>query len=129
MNEDIGKTFVDYYKLFDVEPSAALESIRRKYLLLAKKAHPDMGGSTEAMQSLNRAYRTLADATSRAAYDMIHGIHTGRAESSYHYSAAPASSNTAGNDDYIDMFIDQVYREYSEPVRPRRRSLKSWIFG
>jgi len=33
--------------------------IKRQYHFLAKKNHPDMGGSTDKMEALNYAYRLL----------------------------------------------------------------------
>lgn len=38
-------------------PTHDKDLIKRTYLLLAKKVHPDTGGSTSAFQELNEAYR------------------------------------------------------------------------
>lgn len=35
------------------------ENLRKKYLELSKKYHPDMGGSDEMMKAVNTAYDTL----------------------------------------------------------------------
>jgi DnaJ-class molecular chaperone len=38
------------------------EDVRRKYLKLSKKYHPDMeGGSTEKFQEINKAYKILVE--------------------------------------------------------------------
>jgi curved DNA-binding protein CbpA len=106
--------FVDYYALLGVDTAASSDAIRRNYLQRAKEAHPDAGGSTVAMQLLNRAYKTLANSTSRAAYDLMHSIHMGRSEmQGYRYVTAPEPGDDIGDDDYIDMFLDQIYKEYS----------------
>lgn len=130
-DSDTATTFIDYYKLFEIEPSASMKIIRSKYIVLAKQLHPDMGGSTEAMQLLNKAYRTLADTTARTAYDMLHRLHTEQAgEVVYQYSAGPESSGHIVNDDYVDLFIDQVYNELTAATPQKKKiTLFSRIFG
>lgn len=126
MSDDGTEKFVDYYRLFDVKPNESLAKIRSRYIALAKQSHPDAGGSNEAMQLINRAYRTLADSTSRAAYDMMHGFRTGRNEQHYQYASAPESGGLPGNDEYIDMFLDQVYNELSSLERRAKGKGRFW---
>lgn len=59
----------NYYRLLGVSPNADLAEIRSAYKKLCKVAHPDVGGSTEAMQLLNEAYRILSEPSARSAYD------------------------------------------------------------
>lgn len=61
-------TFVDYYKLLGLQSSATAVDVRRAYLRLAKKHHPDVGGTVAFMQRLNEAYTTL-QGPARVSYD------------------------------------------------------------
>ena len=116
--------FVDYYELLGVKTDAEVRTIRAHYLKHAKNAHPDTGGATEDMQLLNKAYKTLANTTSRAAYDLMHSAHTGKSSQQYHYVEAPSSGDDVGDDEYIDMFLDQVYREFSADKAAQKRKKK-----
>ncbi len=53
------QTFVNYYDALNILPAASPAQIRAAYLALAKKQHPDKGGSLHAMRQLNQAYATL----------------------------------------------------------------------
>jgi len=62
---------VDYYKVLDISPSATAAEIKSAYHRAAKRAHPDAGGSAEAMQLVNEAYAVLSDAVDRRDYDTL----------------------------------------------------------
>ena len=49
----------DPYEVLQVRPDAAMEVIEAVYKSLAKKAHPDMGGSTAQMTELNDAIERI----------------------------------------------------------------------
>ena len=112
--------FVDYYALLSVGYDAEAPEIKRAYLKLAKEAHPDAGGSNEAMQGLNKAFRTLAVPEKRAAYNKIYSLHNRVAlddlelkEDDYDVPSSGDKTDTG----YEDFFIDQVFAEYSEPIK------------
>jgi len=42
-----------------LDASADTEAIRKRYILLAKRRHPDLGGDSESMRELNAAYAFL----------------------------------------------------------------------
>jgi len=62
-------TTVDLYRLLQVIPEAEPEVIRAAYRALARKHHPDAGGSDAQMAMLNVAWETLRNRETRAEYD------------------------------------------------------------
>lgn len=61
---------VTHYDILGVISSATTADIRRAYLALARRHHPDAGGDDESMRRLNDAYGVLADPRRRRAYDL-----------------------------------------------------------
>jgi curved DNA-binding protein CbpA len=105
--------FVDYYELLEVTSSAGPQQIRTNYIRLAKTHHPDTGGSTDYMQLLNSAYRTLTTSLSRSAYDRLYELHFGVSpEAHFKEDGEVSASNAAMSDDYADYFLDKTYAEY-----------------
>jgi hypothetical protein len=69
---------VTHYEVLGVSPDASEEDLRRAYLRLARRFHPDrhVGGDARAaadaearMRRINAAWQVLGSATSRAEYD------------------------------------------------------------
>lgn len=63
----------DYYQVLGIERDALPEEIRKAYLSLLKKFHPDINsgiGATEKIINIQKAYETLNDPGRRAAYDL-----------------------------------------------------------
>lgn len=112
--------FVDYYALFSVGYDAEPAEIKSAYLRLAKESHPDAGGSNEAMQGLNKAFRTLAAPDKRKAYNKLYSLHNRVVaddlelkEDDYDVPNTGKKAETG----YEDFFIDQIYAEYAEPLK------------
>jgi curved DNA-binding protein CbpA len=63
-------TVVDPYRMLQVIPDAEPEVIQAAYRALARKHHPDVGGSEMQMAMLNAAWETLRDQGERARYDL-----------------------------------------------------------
>jgi curved DNA-binding protein CbpA len=59
----------DPYRTLQVIPEAEPEVIRAAYRALARKHHPDLGGSQAQMALLNAAWETLGDLEGRARHD------------------------------------------------------------
>lgn len=69
----------NYYEELGVSPTANIEEIKKAYLLLMKKYHPDLyqGDKLHAekqTQKLNEIYNTLKDDSQRKAYDQSIGL-------------------------------------------------------
>ena len=61
----------DYYEDLQISSNADSETIERVFRLLAKRYHPDNKdtGNADAFTRISSAYKVLADAEKRAAYD------------------------------------------------------------
>jgi curved DNA-binding protein CbpA len=59
----------DLYEVLQVHRRAEPEVIRAAYRALARKYHPDFGGTPARMVELNEAWGVLGDDIRRAAYD------------------------------------------------------------
>jgi len=70
MTLDAMPTTVDPYRVLQVTPDAEPEVIQAAYRALARKHHPDVGGSELQMAMLNAAWETLRNAGDRARYDL-----------------------------------------------------------
>lgn len=121
--------FVDYYELLGVKPTTDIPQIRKAYLLKAKEHHPDAGGSTETMQQLNKAYKTLTSSTAKAAYDMLHSFHTGETQpGDYKYSdGREVKDVTDMTDDEVDAFLDNLFKEYRSGPPKEKQGVRDWF--
>lgn len=64
-----------HYEALGVSTSANPEEIKRAYRRMARRHHPDVAGSDDAvMQRLNQAWAVLGDPAQRRAYDRTLGI-------------------------------------------------------
>ena len=59
----------DYYKELGVTRNALKSEIKSAYRLLAKKYHPDTGGSNENFLAIQLAWETLSDPQKKIIYD------------------------------------------------------------
>jgi len=60
----------DYYKILGINSSASKPEIRKAYLTLAKKYHPDApGGNENKFKEVGEAWEILSNETSKSQYD------------------------------------------------------------
>lgn len=68
-------SYKDYYKLLEVDRTAAAEEISRAYKKLARKYHPDLNPgdkqAEEKFKEINEAYEVLKDPEKRKLYDQL----------------------------------------------------------
>ncbi len=69
-------TFPDFYRILGLPRSADAGTIRRAYLDLVRRLHPDRvgPGGTAHFQEITGAYETLSDPAKRRLYDRSYGI-------------------------------------------------------
>lgn len=66
------ETFIDLYAILEVEMDAKSDEIKIAYIKMAKRNHPDQGGSSEKFQEITRAYEILYNKESRKEYDLYY---------------------------------------------------------
>jgi len=71
MNNDQNR---DLYETLEVSPNASQETIERMFRYFAQRYHPDRGstGDADRFRQIVKAYDTLKEPESRAAYDSRH---------------------------------------------------------
>ncbi len=71
MNNDQNR---DLYEILEISPNASQETIERMFRYLAQRYHPDREGTGDAdrFHQVVKAYGTLKEPESRAAYDSRH---------------------------------------------------------
>ena len=59
----------DLYRILGVPPLSSNDTIRRRWLEIAKQHHPDVGGDGRVFRQAKQAYDVLSDATRRGDYE------------------------------------------------------------
>jgi curved DNA-binding protein CbpA len=62
--------FNNYYEILEVNEDTSIIEIRKNYLKLAKKYHPDQGGNSEMFELISQAYECLSKPEFRKNYDL-----------------------------------------------------------
>jgi curved DNA-binding protein CbpA len=97
----------DLYDALGVKRDARTEDIRRAYRKVAKKAHPDGGGSIESFALVRQALDTLGDDARRAHYDQTGEI-----------DEKPVDTKEAVALQIVINVIDRVLNECVKQGRP-----------
>lgn len=69
MAQQSARESMTHYDTLGLQPDATPEDIKRAFRAKASAAHPDKGGSTTAMQAINKAHDVLGDPERRRNYD------------------------------------------------------------
>ena len=59
----------DHYEILGLASDASSQDVKDAYKRLAKRAHPDAGGSDALFRMVEQAHRVLSDPAARRAYD------------------------------------------------------------
>jgi curved DNA-binding protein CbpA len=70
-NQYDNEKFIDYYEILNVDIEATVDVIKKNYIELAKKYHPDQkNGNVEMFQLVTKAYEVLINKDTRKEYDL-----------------------------------------------------------
>lgn len=61
----------DLYEVLEIPNGSSVEEVRKSYLKLSKKHHPDKGGNDEHFKAIQRAYSILGDEQKKQMYDTM----------------------------------------------------------
>lgn len=62
--------FNNFYEILELNEDATVEQVRKNYLRLAKKYHPDQGGNSQMFELISQAYECLSKPDFRKNYDL-----------------------------------------------------------
>lgn len=120
----------DYYGILGVPKGASQDDMKKAFRKLARKYHPDAGGTEERFKDINEAYEVLSDPEKRKAYDQF-GQYFGGAGAAAGGPFRPGSGGAQGqwqNVDFEDlgdifsMFTGGLGGRQAGGKRPRRGS-------
>ena len=69
----------NYYAILRIHPDASPGEVRAAYRRMAKRHHPDAGGSSEEFHTVQEAYNILSDPARRRRYDAERESHPKKA--------------------------------------------------
>lgn len=110
---------MDHYAALEADPTESETALRRRYLALARRYHPDqlvaasddvLEEAEERMRSVNEAWAVLGDQARRLRYDQT----------------LFESNIEAAKEDW-KPFDDSYVPEYEEPVVPGRARPPKWM--
>jgi hypothetical protein len=105
-----------YYTLFGIKPTADETAIKKRYRVLSKQYHPDVGGSQQKMVEINEAFHTLSDSWRRSQYDSF--LRQQQHEQEEQTRAAQPRSTPATQPFYTNTPVHQKEYVRQRPVRP-----------
>ncbi len=128
---------MDYYQLLGVDRNASADEIRKAYLKLAKKYHPDKTGGDKAaeekLKEINEAYDVLKNPEKRKQYDRFGAAGVGAGAGGFGGGGGPQGSPFegfggfdmgGGENPFGDLFDVLFGREGGMGGGPRGRGMR-----
>ena len=97
----------DYYKVLGVSRDADAAMIKKAYRKKTKTAHPDKGGSVEAMAAVNEAYEVLSNGELRARFDNGDDPNDPQSAQHHHQHFYGSPGGGMGGQDFFQHFFQQ----------------------
>ena len=120
----------NYYELLEVSEKASPEVIKKAYITLVKKYHPDLQPDDEKksaedkIKEINEAYEVLSDKAKKESYDRKLQMQRVKEE---HYNTSSNSQNTSNNNTYKNKNTtpnsNSTKNNYSQP-HPQKRVIR-----
>ena len=118
----------NHYEALGLPSTASADQIKKKYRELARRYHPDVNASPDAVHrilSINQAYQILGDPQRRAAYDaeraIQEAVRPGRPAAPPSTPPRPRQPAAQPPNSRAGVYYDGFGRAYTPP-RPERRS-------
>ncbi|NME67741.1 J domain-containing protein [Flammeovirga aprica] len=116
----------NYYDILGIDKSADKKEIKKAYLTLAKKYHPDVNQSDETLEEkfklINEAYDTLYDDTKKFQYD------NGLNYFSFHNSTTAETSSTTRTYTREENQRREEYKAHvAEETKKEKRQFKKYV--
>jgi molecular chaperone DnaJ len=93
----------NYYDILGVKKSASTDEVKKAFRRLARKHHPDAGGSEEKFKEINEAYEVLSDKEKRAQYDQYGQYFAGGVPPGYGQGGSSAPGRGGAHYQQADM--------------------------
>ncbi|WP_418262754.1 DnaJ C-terminal domain-containing protein [Flavobacterium faecale] len=130
-------SFIDYYKILNIDKKATEAEIKKAYRKLARKYHPDVNPNDKEAEikfkEINEANEVLGNPENRKKYDQYgenwkHADEINRQQQQqrqYRSSGNPEYTQSSGSsEDYSDFFESIFGNQYSNSQRGRRVAFK-----
>ncbi len=122
----------DYYSILQIARKAEPEVISFAYKALAKKNHPDMGGTAEKMKLLNEAHDVLKDPVLKSEYDKLYDAEQEaneqvRVQPRSDYADTPPSYSSETRADYSGQAETSSYEGYVNTPEDSGLSLTEYL--
>jgi hypothetical protein len=131
------------YETLGVDPTASQDELRRAYRLMARRTHPDLGGSTLEFRAVQVAWEKVGDEESRRDYDRSLGAAaappdparpTGSARPSQVRARSFGHPGALARERYVALVTEWLGRGDSVPdpysadvVRSAPREIRFWL--
>ncbi len=108
----------DYYSILGVSPDSDFSALKQAFKHKAGEAHPDHGGTHEAMVTLNEAWSILSDPATRERYDATRKSPNNRdiyeSSATDQKEAKERSANYKKNWNEFSQWLDEIGKDFAD---------------
>lgn len=120
----------NYYELLEVSEKASPEVIKKAYITLVKKYHPDLQPNSEKksaeekIKEINEAYEILSDKNKRENYDKKLQIQRVKEEQSKYANINKNQQNNTNNYRQNEAYSPQTSQTYNSSNKPPKKVIR-----